>query len=183
MLLPHDFVRIMNHVQEDENGCWNWMISKGGGGYATTKINNVTVRIHRIIYEHYKGKIPPDLELDHLCRNRACINPEHLEAVSHRENAVRGISFVAENAAKGQCSNGHPYDMVDTDGHRRCSICLKEYQHNHYIKNREVYIENAKKSVEKNKEKVKEYQKEYRLRNREKVREYHKAWRERRKNA
>jgi hypothetical protein len=71
--------------------------------------------------------IPPDFDIDHLCRNRRCVNPEHLEAVTHRENMVRGDTFAARNAAKTHCSKGHPLsgeNLVNQKrGDRVCRIC------------------------------------------------------------
>ena len=70
--------------------CWLWTASKNWGGYGSFRVNKKKVTAHRYSYEIYKGKIPNGLQLDHLCRNRACVNPEHHEPVTNRENVVRG---------------------------------------------------------------------------------------------
>lgn len=76
------------------------------------------------------GEIEAGLEIDHLCRNRRCVNPRHLEAVPHRENVLRGQSPVAVHAVQTHCVNGHPLDAANTyikpNGHRDCRTCIRE---------------------------------------------------------
>jgi hypothetical protein len=87
----------------------------------------VTLLAHRVSYERYVGPIPEGAHLDHLCRNRACVNPEHLEPVSVQTNILRGVSPSAVNAAKTECLRGHPFDDENTyvcpAGKRRCRAC------------------------------------------------------------
>lgn len=86
------------------------------------------MRAHRFAYELHKGPIPKGLEIDHLCRNTLCVNPNHLEAVTHRENVRRGTSPTARNAMKSECKRGHPLDEKNTylDGTgRKCKKCLQ----------------------------------------------------------
>lgn len=71
-------------------GCWIWKRSIQSMGYGNLTINNRGVLAHRFVYEQFKGTIPSGYELDHLCRNPACVNPDHLEVVSHAENCRRG---------------------------------------------------------------------------------------------
>jgi HNH endonuclease len=85
------------------------------------------------MYRLLVGPVPEGLELDHLCRNRACVNPAHLEPVSHRENVLRGASFAAINAVKTHCiHDGHPFDDVNTivrpEGRRGCRACMNAAQ-------------------------------------------------------
>lgn len=79
---------------DPETECWNWLLGKDSSGYGLTKIvvDGVrrTIGAHRAVYQENKGPIPKGLELDHLCRNRKCVNPNHLEPVTDTENARRG---------------------------------------------------------------------------------------------
>lgn len=107
--------------------CWNWPWSKSANGYGKLQLADRRLHLaHRVIYERVRGPIPPDLQLDHICRNRRCCNPDHLEAVSQRTNALRGVSFAAVNAAKTHCVNGHEYTLDNTyvhGGYRHCRLC------------------------------------------------------------
>jgi hypothetical protein len=82
---------------------------------------------HRVSYELLVGPIPQGLQLDHLCRNRRCINPAHLEPVTSRENTMRGETVAAANASRDHCPSGHPYSDSNTialgKGGRKCREC------------------------------------------------------------
>ena len=85
-------------------GCWNWSGRVGRKGYG--QFGNGRSRstlVHKIAYEAIRGPVPDGLELDHLCRNRRCVNPDHLEPVTHRENVLRGDGLAAKNARKTLC--------------------------------------------------------------------------------
>ena len=91
-----------------ENGCWEWVGSRRGTtGYAQMVIDHRNELMHRMMYARARGPIPKDSEIDHLCRNRGCVNPAHLEAVSHRTNVLRGTSPSGRNAIKTHCPRGH----------------------------------------------------------------------------
>jgi hypothetical protein len=79
--------------------------------------------VHRIAYEAERGSIPEGLVLDHLCRNRGCVNPWHLEPVTNIQNVMRGVSAFAINARKTECPQGHPYDDENTRIERGSRIC------------------------------------------------------------
>jgi len=92
-------------------GCWEWKGHRWNGyGRANLKGRGVT-GAHRYAYEAFYGPIPDGLTIDHLCRNRACVRPSHLEAVPNRVNALRGTGPTAQNAARTHCKKGHPFDM------------------------------------------------------------------------
>lgn len=107
--------------------CWTWNGSKrtGYGRFSITR--RKAVPAHRFAYELLVGKVPDGLTLDHLCRNRACVNPAHLEPVTGRVNTLRGIGLTAINARKTHCLRGHEYTPENTryrpDGSRRCWEC------------------------------------------------------------
>lgn len=113
------------------NGCWQWNAAMHGAGYGAFSLREngvwVTRLAHRLAYEHFVGPILDGLTLDHLCRNRACINPAHLEPVTLQENKARGYSPVACNARKTHCSRGHAYIPENThvkkNGYRDCRHC------------------------------------------------------------
>lgn len=105
-----------------ENGCWEWQ-GTSCKGYGYFCINGKNWRAHRYSYEYYVGKIPEGLSIDHLCRNRACVNPEHLEPVTSKENTLRGIGLTAQNARKTHCYNGHLLDENNVAIRRNQRIC------------------------------------------------------------
>src|SRR2546427_3190282 len=116
-----------------ESGCWLWTASVNNKGYAYITIDGRRRLGHRIAYELWKGDIPEGLELDHLCRVPSCVNPDHLQPVSHRDNVLAGKSPTAGYAQQTRCKNGHPYDLFNTRvrkyGGRDCRACHRMYYH------------------------------------------------------
>jgi hypothetical protein len=101
------------------SGCMTWTAYTDRYGYGMFRIGNTLYRPHRVSYELLNGPIEPGRVLDHLCRNRACVAPSHLEAVSQEENVRRGNSPTAVNARKTHCPQGHSYSR----GGRKCRVC------------------------------------------------------------
>lgn len=112
----------------DLGQCWVWT----GGlaeGYGAFWLDGRQVKAHIASYTWEHGEIPEGAERDHLCRNRACVRPSHLEAVTHWVNVARGISPHGQNAAKTHCPASHEYDTENTylyDGERHCRKCARE---------------------------------------------------------
>lgn len=137
------------------DSCWPWTACIDGGGYghigAGGKYGGM-LKAHRVSYELLVGPIPPGLELDHLCRNRKCVNPAHLEPVTHRENGLRGVGVGAKNAAKTHCTNGHPLSgdnlRISKRGWRECQTCLSVRNLAHTQKRRNDPILRAKHCLE-----------------------------------
>lgn len=113
------------------DGCWTWIGSRDQSGYGQLWVRGRMLGAHRVIYEALRGAVPSDLQLDHLCRNRACVRPSHLEPVTVQENNLRGVGLAAENAQKTTCPQGHPYDMTYGDGRRGCRTCNAEKTRRH----------------------------------------------------
>lgn len=123
-------------------GCWEWTGARNPTGYGHSGIKRIerSGYAHRLAYTLVVGPIPEGMTLDHLCRNRGCVRPGHLEAVTHRENVLRSpIAPAAINARKTHCPKGHPYAgynlMVMRSG-RACRTCRNEQARRYYAKRR-----------------------------------------------
>jgi hypothetical protein len=125
--------RFIAKVAAMESGiCWLWTGSRYPTGYGQLWNGERPEQAHRISYRLRHGAIPDGCEIDHLCRNRGCVNPEHLRAVPHRENMRVSDTIMGRNAAKLFCMRGHPlsgqnlYTYAKT-GARHCRACLAAY--------------------------------------------------------
>jgi hypothetical protein len=121
--------RLMAKVEKAESGCWEWTAKKDARGYGQFKIDGKVRRAHQVSYELTIGPVPTGMEIDHLCRDRGCCNPEHLEAVPHEENMRRAAPFHPQRL-KTHCPKGHPYDEENTyvkpSGSRACRACRRK---------------------------------------------------------
>lgn len=119
--------RVMSKVEKRPDGCWIW-VGAVSHGYGRVRVGQRVQQAHRVLYELLRGAVPGGCELDHLCVTPACVNPDHLDPVTHRENMLRGpTNRAGRNAVKTHCPSGHPYDQANTslrpDGSRRCREC------------------------------------------------------------
>lgn len=122
--------------------CWIWLGSKKqtrGLVYGTFWDGKRNRHAHVGVYESEVGAIPNGMEIDHLCRNTLCVNPKHLEPVSHRINVLRGISPGALNAKKTFAPCGHPYSGEDSR-RRYCKPCRTTWHRNYYHRNSEKIL-------------------------------------------
>lgn len=121
---------------EKSEGCWTWAASCYSNGYGRFDYGLA----HRIAYELVVGEIPEGLDLDHLCRNRRCVNPAHLEPVTRRENLMRGRTLVAAKAGQTHCKHGHEFTEENThirpNGTRSCRECSRIKYRRWWVANR-----------------------------------------------
>lgn len=128
-------------VVDPETGCHVWQGSTTKG-YGTLSVDNKTWRAHRLAYVLAHGAVPEGMVLDHLCRNRACCNPAHIEAVTNRENLLRGEGTLASWYWSTECKQGHPRTPENTyttaDGRRSCKLCEGTRKRGWYARAREA---------------------------------------------
>lgn len=132
------------HEKVTESGCWIWTGEILRNGYGRVSHRGLRWLAHRASYTLYVGHIPAGLTIDHLCKVKSCINPSHLEPVTHRENVLRSTGVAAVNAAKTHCIRGHA--LVDgnlyiqgTEGRARmCRQCTLDRSRDRYIATRNV---------------------------------------------
>ena len=105
--------RILSSFKKGD-GCWEWKYGFTSKGYGQANYDGKHGTAHRIVYQLLVGPIPKGLFLDHLCRNRKCVRPEHLEPVTSRENNLRSTGPAAVNAAKSHCKYGHEFTPENT---------------------------------------------------------------------
>ena len=129
MTEPHPFMYRIAIRSKVVGECFEWQGARSLG-YGKISFEKRDQSVHRIAYRLCVGPIPSGFQIDHLCRNRACWRPSHLEAVTQRENLRRGHGPSGVNARKTECPHGHPYDEANTyfyaDGSRHCRTCNRE---------------------------------------------------------
>lgn len=134
--------RILRRISITDSGCWEWQGVRNRDGYGVIEIRQPGTgrrgggraqrAAHRISYETFAGPIPEGLTIDHLCRNRACVNPEHLEPVTQRVNTLRGEGLPAQLARQTHCKRGHAlsganllWQSAKGRRYRKCRECLR----------------------------------------------------------
>lgn len=124
------------------HGCWVWEYATNGVGYGRFWDGTRLLYAHRFAYIERFGAIPDGLELDHLCRNRRCVNPAHLEPVTRSENLLRSPLIGQHSRMLTECVHGHPFSEENTaytpQGHRRCRQCERDARKRYYYANREL---------------------------------------------
>jgi len=132
---PAQLERFWSNV-EDQGFCWHWTGSRIKGGYGNFRFGRRTHQAHRLAYQLLVGEIGPGLQLDHLCRIRACVNPDHLEPVAQRINILRGFGASAVHARQTHCINGHEFTKANTrirrSGRRECRTCHARQERERY---------------------------------------------------
>jgi len=126
--------RFWRKVRRTDTGCCEWTASCAKG-YGKVGINEELHAAHRVAYRERVGPIPEGMSIDNLCRNARCVNPHHLEPVTHRENLMRGNTVVAKNAAKTHCPRGHAFLPDNTYASlptRVCKTCRRKYMREKY---------------------------------------------------
>lgn len=139
-LLPK---RIIEKIVIDENNCWLWQAGITGKGYAVFRIgvgeNRKSIGVHRWVYEQFFGEIQDDLVCDHLCRVRNCLNPQHIEPVTHAINVKRGLlGQLQSHCKRGHLLAGENLQIIGTGEkqYRRCRECFNVAQLQWYHNNK-----------------------------------------------
>lgn len=115
--------RFWAKVKPSPGDCWTWTACVDRGGYGLFRFKGKSRKAHRVSFElHHGHPVPEGLELDHLCRVRSCVNPNHLDPVTHAENVTRGRGGW-NMAVKTHCPQGHPYEGENLWNKGKCRVC------------------------------------------------------------
>lgn len=136
--------RIFAKIRKDkETGCWIWTGCVTSSGYGNVRVNKIGYRVHRFMYAWLVAPIPNGKSkgipvLDHICNNRLCCNPEHLQLITDAANILKGNGATARKARQTHCKNGHLLPSP-VNGHRRCMICHRAWNRRSYALNPEKF--------------------------------------------
>lgn len=122
---------IAGSIPVTETGCWLWLGGESGDGYGHTRWGS-HYKAHRLSYIIFRGPIAEGRQVDHLCKVRCCINPDHLEVVTPRVNTLRSSAFTADQARQTHCHKGHEFTEANTckqGNHRVCRACKRAEWH------------------------------------------------------
>jgi hypothetical protein len=137
MLFSTPAERLLKFVIKNENGCWEFTGRINKKGYGRFSLNGKVTLAHTASYRIHKGVIKNGYTVDHLCRNRKCVNPDHLEAVPHRVNLERGNTSTAYSKIRTHCKNGHLLNAQNiflNEGKVKCKICNRNRNKIQYTK-------------------------------------------------
>lgn len=155
--------RLWAKIHVNESGCWVFS-ALSSAGYGSIYYKRRTRATHALMWEISRGAVEANTELDHLCRNRACCNPDHLEPVTHQENMLRSpITIVGLNSIKTHCLNGHPLAGRNLDswalkrGSRACRECSLERARNWHHRNRDARLKKMREYKERTRGDVRRY--------------------------
>lgn len=124
--------RLAGSIEIDTEGCWIWQRALSDG-YGSISVGGQSRGVHRVAYELLVEPVDPSLEVDHLCRVRACCNPDHLEPVTTAENQKRGLKGM-----KTHCKNNHTLTYLPGEKQRRCLTCKNDRERARYARERAV---------------------------------------------
>lgn len=126
------------YIPEPMSGCWLWeaVVNNSGYGFIHKTGNPVKAGAHRVSWELHRGPIPDGWDVDHTCRNRFCVNPDHLEPKTRLDNLACGQTLVAIQVSRAHCQAGHPYDDNTSvyRGKRRCRDCARQWSMKSYYR-------------------------------------------------
>jgi len=167
-------------IPEPNSGCYLWTASLSTHGYGRFNRGggdgqNIGLA-HRVAWELERGPIPPGLVVDHLCRNRACVNVQHMEVTTHRVNILRGVAPMALAHMTETCRQGHVGTFKpQLDGWRRCTTCRRMYAQAYYERNRDQLLERKRQYRQAHTEAARAYQRAYRKREPQRHRDLERA--------